>query len=207
METNNKIWFYSLKGKHTVTLKIKRSTFICTLAHVESLSEAKAFISRISKENKKATHNCWAYILGDQGETCHCSDAGEPSGTAGKPMLNKLRKHNMTWVAAVVTRYFGGVKLGVKGLIDAYGDSVQAVIDQIRMEKVVKSTGFSVEVSYEFNDVFMSRIKTYLVRINDTAYSEKIVHTLEIETAYEKEALRIMEEYRKMGKLEFSLVK
>jgi len=89
---------------------------MCTLGYVDSLEKAKQFISRISKENKTANHNCWAYILGEKGELFHCSDAGEPSGTAGKPMLNALQSHCMTNIAAVVTRHFGGVKLGVRGL-------------------------------------------------------------------------------------------
>lgn len=204
--TDNTTSFYSVEGEHVATIKIRRSTFICSLAYAGSISEAKDFISRVSRENKKATHNCWAYILGDQGEISHCSDAGEPPGTAGKPMLNMLKKYQMTWAAVVVTRYFGGVKLGVKGLIDAYGVSVQAVLDGTRLKKVVKSISFSIEVPYDFNDILMSRIKKYLVRICDTQYSEKVVHHLEIDLSYEKEMLLIMEECQNMGKLQFSIL-
>src|SRR3989339_351950 len=102
-------YFYSVDRQRIKMIKIKRSVFVCTLDHVESIEKAKAFISRISKENKTATHNCWAYILGEKGEMFHSSDAGEPSGTAGKPMLSILKNYHMTQIAAVVTRYFGGV--------------------------------------------------------------------------------------------------
>ena len=79
-------YFYSTQGQRTTNIKIKRSVFICTMEYVESIDEAKTFISTISRENQTATHNCWAYIVGEQGDIFHSSDAGEPSGTAGKPM-------------------------------------------------------------------------------------------------------------------------
>lgn len=75
-------YFYSIEQRRTTTIKIKRSIFICTLEYVESIESAKKFITGISKENKTATHNCWAYILGENGEVFHCSDAGEQIGRA-----------------------------------------------------------------------------------------------------------------------------
>lgn len=85
-------YFYSIKKNRNYRCKIKRSEFIAHLAYVETIEEAKEFISQISEEHKTATHNCWAYIVGEKGKTYHCSDAGEPSGTAGKPILNALKK-------------------------------------------------------------------------------------------------------------------
>lgn len=110
-------------------LKIKRSIFIGRLCFADSAEAAKAFITRISRENKTVSHNCWAYVVREKADVYHSSDAGEPSGTAGKPMLNALFAHDMTQVAVVVTRYYGGVKLGVRGLIQAYFDTVTAAIE------------------------------------------------------------------------------
>lgn len=199
-------YYYSIEGQRTTTIKIKRSIFICTLEYVASIENAKQFISRISKENKTANHNCWAYIIGDNGETFHSSDAGEPSGTAGRPMLNALHRHRMTNICAVVTRHFGGVKLGVRGLIEAYGESVTTTIALSRLKKLVHTIRLLIEVSYEFNDTLLNQIKPCLNRINNTTYTEKIVHTVEIERdAYDRVG-RLLLEYQSQGKVIFHIL-
>lgn len=104
-------------------LVIKKSRFICSLARVHSEQEAQDFITRISKENRKANHNCYAYLLGDNDQIQRESDNGEPSGTAGVPILEALQLAHVRDVCAVVTRYFGGIKLGAGGLIRAYSTS------------------------------------------------------------------------------------
>ncbi len=109
----------------TITIKedfiaeeeIKKSRFICHLKRVYTEEEARAFISEIKKEHHKANHNCSAFTLGDRQEIQRSSDDGEPSGTAGVPMLEILKKREITNVCAVVTRYFGGIKLGAGGLM------------------------------------------------------------------------------------------
>ncbi len=101
----------------------KKSRFIANVIHIESEEEAISHIEKIKKENWDARHNCYAYILGKDGETVRFSDDGEPSGTAGKPMLEVLQKRELTEVLVVVTRYFGGVLLGTGGLARAYTDA------------------------------------------------------------------------------------
>ena len=199
-------YFFSIEHGRTTTIKIKRSIFICTLEYVESIEKAKNFISRISKENKTATHNCWAYILGEKGDIFHSSDAGEPSGTAGKPMLNTMKSHGMTNIAAVVTRHFGGVKLGVRGLIEAYSVSVKNTIELKKLKKLVQTISILIEVSYEFNDTLLNQIKNYLVQIKNTAYTDKIVHTIEIELKNLAKVERLLSEYQSRGKLKFSMI-
>ena len=199
-------YFYSIEHQRTTRIKIKRSIFICTLEYVDSIEKAKNFISRISKENKTATHNCWAYILGEKGEVVHCSDAGEPSGTAGKPMLNMMVSHGMTHIAAVVTRHFGGVKLGVRGLIEAYGASVKHTLDQKPLKKLIQAMDIDIEVSYEFNDILMNQIKNYLYRIKNTTYTDKIVHRVEIELKDYAELNTLLSEYQSREKLKFSVI-
>ena len=199
-------YFYSIGHQRTTSIKIKRSIFTCTLEYADSIEKAKNFISRISKENKTATHNCWAYILGEKGDIFHCSDAGEPSGTAGKPMLNTLQSHCMTNIAAVVTRHFGGVKLGVRGLIDAYCTSVGNTIELKKLKKLIQAVSILIEVTYEFNDTLLIQIKNYLAGIKDTAYTDKIVHTIEIEQKDYVKVDRLLSEYQSRGKLKFSTI-
>ena len=199
-------YFYSIKHQRTTNIKIKRSVFICTMEYVESIDEAKEFISRISKENHTATHNCWAYIVGEKGDIFHSSDAGEPSGTAGKPMLNTLQKHGMTNVAAVVTRHFGGVKLGVRGLIDAYCESVKSTIELKKLTKLVKTIKVCIEVSYEFNNTLHNQIQNFIVRIQKTDYSDKIVHIFEFEHKNFNKLNKLFSEYQSRGILKFSVI-
>jgi uncharacterized YigZ family protein len=199
-------YFYSIQDQRTTDIKIKRSVFICTMEYVESIDKAKEFISRISKENHTATHNCWAYIVGEKGDIFHSSDAGEPSGTAGKPMLNTLQKYGMTNVAAVVTRHFGGVKLGVRGLIDAYCESVSSTIELKKLKKLVKTIKVCIEVSYEFNDILQNLIKNFIVGIPKTDYSDKIVHIFEFEHKNFKKLNKLFSEYQSRGILKFSVI-
>ncbi len=110
-------------------IKIKNSLFIATAAPVFSVEEAKAFVQRIREEFADATHNVPAYQVGFGATvTAHCSDDGEPAGTAGRPMLAVLQGSGLGDVAVVVTRYFGGTKLGTGGLVRAYGEAVKAVL-------------------------------------------------------------------------------
>ena len=120
---------------------IEKSRFICTLKKVSSEAEAQEFIKNTKKEFWDATHNCSAYIINDMQQ--RSSDDGEPSGTAGIPMLEVLRKKNLTGVAAVVTRYFGGIKLGAGGLVRAYTNSVVSAVEAACLARRVEMTVFS----------------------------------------------------------------
>jgi uncharacterized YigZ family protein len=112
--------FFEPAGSVTAELKIKRSLFIGTLAPCGSAETAREVLARVGSLRKDAAHNCWAYRLDPDSETAHSSDDGEPAGTAGKPILAAIRQSGMFNVMIVVTRYFGGIKLGTRGLIDAY---------------------------------------------------------------------------------------
>lgn len=113
--------------------EIKKSRFICHLQPVGSVDEADAFIAAIRKEFWDARHNCVAMVTGTLGDQARSSDDGEPSGTAGVPMLEVLRRRGMTDLVAVVTRYFGGIKLGAGGLVRAYGTAVSEALDRARI--------------------------------------------------------------------------
>ncbi len=186
-------------------IKIKRSVFSCSLAYAGSADQARLFISRISKENRTATHNCWAYIVGETGEIFHCSDGGEPSGTAGKPMLNVLLGHGMTQVAAVVTRQYGGVKLGVRGLIQAYSQSVEAALGVAPLVRQVKTVAVQVALSYGFNEIFLGQVGQFQVKIVHTDYAEQVVHQVAVDQEDMGSIETLLREYQAQGRLSFHI--
>ena len=128
---------------------IEKSRFICTLKKVQNEAEAQEFIKAIKKEFWDATHNCSAYIIDEMAQ--RSSDDGEPSGTAGLPMLEVLRKNKLTNTAAVVTRYFGGIKLGAGGLVRAYTNSVAEAVRGTGIAQKVLVSRFS--FVYDLNEV------------------------------------------------------
>ena len=136
--------------QHRVEQVIDRSRFICTVARVQSSEEAQAFIKAMNAEFPDATHNCWAYVVGAPGGTDRVgmSDDGEPHGTAGRPMLTVLLHSGVGEIAAVVTRYYGGTKLGTGGLVKAYGGAVQEALVGMPRSERVDSVDLSVRVAY-----------------------------------------------------------
>lgn len=123
--------YYTVKeaGEHEIV--IEKSRFIAFVARATTEEEAQAFIQEIKKKHWNATHNCSAYLIGDHNQIQKANDDGEPSGTAGVPMLEVLKKRNIKDTVVVVTRYFGGIKLGAGGLIRAYGKAVSEALNMI----------------------------------------------------------------------------
>ncbi|MCF7858530.1 MAG: IMPACT family protein [Candidatus Cloacimonetes bacterium] len=185
-------------------IKIKRSTFIAHLHYAETIVEAKKYISQISAEYKTANHNCWAYRVGDQGGTLHASDAGEPSGTAGQPMLNALIKSHMTNIVAVVTRYFGGVKLGVRGLINAYGQAVNSTIELSPLKKLVKLAYYKISCGYDLADHLKYLIEQLNAEVINIDYTVDVTIILSIEERFKHKLERYLIELEKAGKLKLS---
>lgn len=152
----------------------KKSRFIATVEPVSSEEEAADFIARIKKKYWDARHNCSAFIIGKSGEKTRCSDDGEPSGTAGRPMLDVLAKEGITNVCVVVTRYFGGTLLGTGGLVRAYSAAVKAGLDNC--ELIRKIQGYSVTVKCDYNDwgkvQNLCTRKDYIIR--DTVYTSDV---------------------------------
>lgn len=132
--------YYTVAAPATHEEKIQRSIFIGHAAPVATEEEARDFIARIRREHTEATHNCYAYALGTGDEPLfYYNDHGEPPGTAGRPILNAIRKTGLTNTVVVVTRYFGGKKLGVRGLIDAYHSVALQVLAKAGKAPVVPS--------------------------------------------------------------------
>lgn len=112
-------------------IEVRRSRFICSLERVSTEADARAVIERVRRQHSAARHHCSAFVLGPDGHLQRSNDDGEPSGTAGSPMLEVLRGRDVSDVVAVVTRYFGGVLLGAGGLVRAYSDAVRAALDEV----------------------------------------------------------------------------
>jgi uncharacterized YigZ family protein len=135
---------------HRVEQEISRSRFVTTIGRASAVDEAQAFIRAVADEFSGATHNCWAYVVGPPGDTGRIgmSDAGEPHGTAGRPMLNALLHSPVGDVVAVVTRYYGGTKLGTGGLVRAYGGGVQAALATLPVTERITYVSLTVTVDY-----------------------------------------------------------
>lgn len=126
----------------------KKSRFIAYICPVEDEEQANAFIDKIKKKHYDARHNCSAYIVGTAGEITKCSDDGEPAHTAGRPMLEILKKAELNNVCVVVTRYFGGILLGTGGLVRAYGDAVKAVLEECEIYELRPYLGLHIATDY-----------------------------------------------------------
>lgn len=129
----------------------KKSRFIATTCPVESEEQAIAFIAEMKKKYWDATHNCSAFVIGDQHQVQRCSDDGEPQGTAGRPMLDVLLGEDIHNIAVVVTRYFGGTLLGTGGLVRAYSKSVQEGIANSKI--LEKKTGILLKMNTDYNGI------------------------------------------------------
>lgn len=151
--------YKTIKVNGSVEEEIKKSRFICHLKRVETEEEAREFITQIKKEHYKANHNCSAFILGESSQIKRSSDDGEPSGTAGIPMLGVLEALELTNVVAVVTRYFGGIKLGAGGLIRAYAGSVSHAIKEIGRVEIKEQQGIQLTLSYPQYQDFTNFLK------------------------------------------------
>ena len=166
--------YRTIKEDGQVQEEIKKSRFICHAKRVYSEEEARDFITAIKKEHYKATHNCSAFIVGERSEIKRTSDDGEPSGTAGVPMLGVLENHNLTNVCVVVTRYFGGVKLGAGGLIRAYAGSVALAVKEIGIIEIKEQAGIQIHMTYAQYQEYGNFLKENNLIELETNFTDKV---------------------------------
>ena len=166
--------FKTIKEDGQVQEEIKKSRFICHAKRVYSEEEARVFITAIKKKHYKATHNCSAFIIGERSEIKRTSDDGEPSGTAGVPMLGVLENHNLTNVCMVVTRYFGGIKLGAGGLIRAYAGSVALAVKEIGVIEIKEQAGIAIQMSYTQYQEYNNFLKEHTLMELDTNFTDQV---------------------------------
>ena len=155
---------------------ILRSRFISSLAPAPDPESARAFVAEIKELYDDASHNCWAFVAGVPGSTASvgCSDDGEPTGTAGQPMLKVLLHSGVGEVVAVVTRYFGGTKLGRGGLVRAYSGGVQAALEVLDTVRKVEMVRLALTLEYPMLDRFQRSSTRFGVQVEDTVYSDRV---------------------------------
>lgn len=168
--------FKTLKQQASAEIVIKKSRFIGHAKPAESEEEALAFIASIKKEHWNATHNCSAYCVGQRNEFQKQSDDGEPSGTAGKPILEVLRHQDLRNTVVVVTRYFGGIKLGAGGLIRAYTEGATAALAAAIPVFRVLHQRVSVEIDYTLQGKVDHALRNKDVLIEDTQFTDKVTY-------------------------------
>ena len=166
--------YRTIKEDGQVQEEIKKSRFICHAKRVYSEEEARDFITAIKKEHYKATHNCSAFIVGERSEIKRTSDDGEPSGTAGVPMLGVLENHNLTNVCVVVTRYFGGIKLGAGGLIRAYAGSVALAVKEIGIIEIKEQVGIQIHMTYAQYQEYGNFLKEHNLIELETNFTDQV---------------------------------
>lgn len=166
--------YYTIKADGQSEWEIKKSRFICHLKRVTSEEEAKEFINGIKKEHWKANHNCSAFLIGDHSEIQRSSDDGEPSGTAGVPMLEVLKKNELINVAAVVTRYFGGIKLGAGGLIRAYAHSVSHGLEEIGIVEGKLQQELLIAINYPLLGKLQNFLEAKELTVKDTEFTDTV---------------------------------
>lgn len=166
---------YLMPAKNgTHEIMIDRSRFICHVYRVESVEEANTYMNEIRAKHDRANHNCVAYLIGENNAFGRAADDGEPSGTAGAPMLEVLQRQSIRNCLVVVTRYFGGIKLGAGGLIRAYGSAVSEGLKAVGLVRRVKMQSVWLTCDYSLFDTLQSRIKRQGYAVGQIEYSERV---------------------------------
>ncbi len=166
-------------------IEVKNSRFVATAVPAFTVEEAKAFIARIKAEFSDATHNVPAFLVGfGNSVTAHCNDDGEPSGTAGRPILAVLQGSGLGDIAVVVTRYYGGTKLGTGGLVRAYGDATKAVLDILPRAEKVPTHSVMLALPYNLLEQVRLLVGEWNGRILDEQFAADITMTMQFTVAH-----------------------
>ena len=169
-------------GRHRVEEEILRSRFITTVAYAPTVEEARAFIDAMRAEFADASHNCWAYVVGQPGSTAQngMSDDGEPHGTAGRPMLTVLLHSGVGDIVAVVTRYFGGTLLGKGGLVRAYSGGVQFALEKLPTTQKVEKTELIVLFDYSAVTAVQRILPDYETDLLEESYGVDVSYRVQM---------------------------
>lgn len=174
--------YHTVKGYGEHEIIIQKSRFIAHVCTATSEEEAQAFIIDIKKKHKDATHNCSAYLIGENDQIQKANDDGEPSGTAGVPILEVLKKRKLKDTVVVVTRYFGGIKLGAGGLIRAYGKSASEGITATGVVERTLMTIIGVTIDYTFLGKIENELRTSPYQLKEIHYLESVEIDVYVET-------------------------
>lgn len=177
--------YFTVKQTAIEEIIIQKSRFIGHVARVETEEEAQQFIQEIKKKHNAATHNCSAYMIGEHDQIQKANDDGEPSGTAGVPMLEVLKKKNLKDTVVVVTRYFGGIKLGAGGLIRAYGNATTEALQGSGIVKRQLMQGISITVAYTLLGKLENVLRQSDYILETINYLEKVEFIVYVKTGEE----------------------
>ena len=166
--------FYTVDGEFSYSVTIERSKFVCYLKGIENEEEAKEFILQIKKMNSLATHNCSAYIADQNGLVMKFSDDGEPQGTAGLPMLDVLKNKKIYKAVAVVTRYYGGIKLGTGGLTRAYSGAVSGCLSTSKIVEMEDGIAFKITCDYENYSSLLRLLSVQEIKVLSTDFNDNV---------------------------------
>ncbi|WP_144493057.1 YigZ family protein [Bacillus pumilus] len=180
------------RGEHEIV--IEKSRFICHIQRAVSEEEAQAFIQFIKKQHWNATHNCSAYLIGEHDLIQKANDDGEPSGTAGVPMLEVLKKRKLKDTVVVVTRYFGGIKLGAGGLIRAYGKSVSEAINHVEMVERCLMRTMHTTIDYTWLGKVENELRASSFELKEIHYAEDVIFETYVEETQTEQFIEWMTE-------------
>ncbi|MFP7255447.1 YigZ family protein [Terribacillus goriensis] len=179
--------YFTVKSEGSHEIVIQKSRFIGHVKRVETEEEAISFVQKIKKEHKDATHNCSAYMIGEHDLIQKASDDGEPSGTAGVPILEVLKKKGLKDTAVVVTRYFGGIKLGAGGLIRAYSGSAAQSIDEIGVVKRQLMQLAEIHIDYTLLGKVENELRQSSYTLRTIDYADRVVLHVALQSGQEEE--------------------
>lgn len=159
------------------TFEVKKSQFIGHAAYAPDRDSAMAFLAHLRQQYPDARHHCWAYLLGnpEQPTSVAMGDDGEPSGTAGKPILNVLQHNPVGDVMLVVVRYFGGIKLGAGGLVRAYSASAQQTLDAVPRKQLVRQTALAVTTDFKHEQFIRHFVQQHEGQVDEVHYHQEVV--------------------------------
>lgn len=185
--------YKTVVGTYEAVIKERSSKFLALAYHVESAEEVREIMEPLRKKFYDATHHCYAYRIGYRGEEWRANDDGEPSGTAGKPILGQLLSRDITNTLVVVVRWFGGTKLGVPGLIEAYRESTAAVLDVSRVEEKTIDRIVAIRYPFESMNGVMKAVKAMEPRIVEQTFDNMCSMKLAVRLSLADELLGRLE--------------
>ena len=173
-------FYLSAQGETSHEIVIQKSRFICTLKNIDGFDDALSFVKSVKKKYSDATHNCYAFISNFAGTEQRFSDDGEPQGTAGQPMLEVLKKKGIFMTVVVVTRYFGGIKLGAGGLVSAYTRAVAEAVENAKIVKNVVGVSLKITCGYEMYNVLLQALKDKVFATLSTDFADNVKMTIAV---------------------------
>lgn len=191
----------TIKESANAEITVKKSKFIANIFPVNSEQEAKEAIEKLNKKYYDARHNCYAYIIEEKNNSIErFSDNGEPSGTAGAPMLDILKNKNLSNIIIIVTRYFGGILLGTGGLVKAYTDASLEALDKAEIIELEYANKYKIEMNYNELRNFEYNLKSIKTKIISNEYNENV----EIELIISEENMKTMQKKCSLNKVEIT---